>query len=294
MKRRTIITLIIAGVFFVSGIICCGVGASMVDFDFTRLGTVSSYEKKQYEVSAAEIASFSVTDRNNGIIILPSPDDKIRITYYENEKELYEIGEKDGTLSVEYRDMRKWYEYIGISWTVLSRDMIIELPADYSGAFTAESSNGKMSLSDMNFTGGDISLQTSNAPIHVNNVTAAGDLTADTDNGTVTLSKTQVTGELQIRTKNGKVVTEGVGAQGNMSLKTSNGAVLLDITELGSGLSCQTKNGPIKGTVPGDMSDYSITAETSNGKSNLPERYTGGEKTLALHTSNGAIQVEFR
>lgn len=271
MKKRTIIALIIAGVFLVSGIICCGAAAGMVDFDFARLGTNASYEQRQYEVSAADVEAIFVDDRNNGIMILPSQDDKIRITYYENEKEGYRIEEKDGSLSIEYRDTRKWYEYIGISWSDMSRDMTIELPAGYSGTLKAETANGAISVSDV----------------------SAGELTVASSNGRITLENT-VADEIHVKTSNGKIVTEEVGAKGKISLQTSNGAIVLGITEVGAGLTCKTSNGAIKGSVPGDLSDYSVTAQTSNGESNLPERYDGGEKTLQISTSNGAIQVEFR
>lgn len=274
MKKGKITAIIIAGILLLSGLICCAVAVNMVQFDFTRLGTQKAYQKQQYEVSAAGIKEISVDDSNNEIVILPSSDDKIRITYYETEKETYLIQEKNGALSVAYSDTRKWYEHIEINWSFQSRKIEVELPESYGGALKTVTSNGS---------------------IRIENVSVAGALTAETSNGRVTLENVTTGSDLYIKTSNGGIVTSGVSAKGDILLKTSNGGISLDITEVGSKLECDTSNAAVKGTVPGDMTDYTIIADTSNAKSNLPERYEGkGEKRLIIDTSNGAIQVDFQ
>ena len=54
-----------------------------------------------------------------------------------------------------------------------------------------------------------------------------------------------------------------------------------------------TSNSSIKGNIDDSMSNYSIETSTSNGKSNLPNKFGTGNKKLTAHTFNGSINIVF-
>lgn len=273
MKKSVKIALIVAGSLLAAGIIICTVGFIAIDFDFTKLETVQ-YEKKEYTAEVNGISEISLDVRNNTIKVIPTNSDTIKITYYENEKEHYLFSDpgSDGAeiLKMSYTDDRNWYDHIGIYFSWQNTGIVVEVPKEFDGVMT---------------------LITSNATVDLNNMTLPGPVQINTSNGTVKLTHVNLSESLQIKTSNGRIVMKDVVA-GSMICETSNDTIKIDAIQSDS-IKLKTKNGDVTGTITGSRNNYRISSSTSNGKNNLENLNSSGEKELSVRTSNDDIHILF-
>ena len=187
-------------------------------------------------------------------------------------------------------------------------------------------------ISAVNITSkGDIEVRSTSGGINVESVQAAGDLYIQSVSGTVALMKSTAQGGMQIKTTSGSVTAAELNVATGVSVKTTSGKAELSQLECGGDMtmesvsgslrpadvSCQSftakavsgsisfhgltagnielKNtsGSISGSISGKRADYSITASTVSGKSNLQNATGSGDKTLKLSTVSGSIDVQF-
>jgi hypothetical protein len=116
MKRNL---TILGAILLAAGILLGTIGFASVGFNPDRLQNDVHFEKKQFVINSDKVKTIRVADVNNSIELTRSADRNIAITYYESEKDRYEIGVGgDGMLSMRYIDDRRWYERIGVNWAV--------------------------------------------------------------------------------------------------------------------------------------------------------------------------------
>jgi hypothetical protein len=307
MKNNKI--YIIAAICLIAGLALFTVGFFMTGFDITKLSSEGKYEEKSF-VSSKIIDAIVIDDSNTGVAISSSADDKIHITYYENDKSYYEITERDdGTLSIAKKENRKWFDYIFV-FNFQNVTLSIEIPANKNSKITAATSNNTINITDINAS--EMRLNTSNGTIDVKNVTVSGKIDTNTSNGGIYISDSAIAGEiicgssngpvtidtvecesLKAETSNNSITLKSIISNNSINAHSSNGGINLDAIKFGTALSLQTSNNSVNGSIAGSLADYSVTTKTSNGKSNLPENITGGEKTIYIKTSNGNINIDF-
>lgn len=319
---------IIAAIMAVGGVFIMALGFALTGFDISKIGSEPPYTEKIY-VTQKDIREITVNDKNLDISFVPSEDEKIHITYYENQRNTYHITESDGgSLTVEKEEYRKWYYYIfNINFEKI--DLEIAVPKNFSGNISGGTSNSsiraegltadRLELTTSNneiyikdITAQSIQLQTSNDFIKVKNAAVSGDMQISTSSGHITLDTLEVSGDLicsttndsvtlqkvsaetiEVDSSNGEIKLSDVLAGNSVDVETSNDFIRLSGVDVGKALSCKTRNGDIKGTIRGAMSDFSITASTKNGDSNLPEKMEAGGKILKIFTANDDIDIDF-
>lgn len=305
LKKLTIVGLVCLFI----GLVLLIVGFAITGFDITKISTESKYQMKNF-VSTNDVKEIIVEERNLLFEIRKSTDDKVHFTYYENDKEFYDIKQSDdGILSIIKKDTRIWYDFI-FNINFQTNKPIIYIPDDFSGDLSVEDSNSSIDISDI--TAGNISLTTSNAKIIANDIVTSGKFEASSSNGTIVISKIKAEGDFICNTTSGKIDLKEIEAD-NFDLKTSNAIVILnaivsqnDIVietsnaqvrfediDFGNRFRCRSSNGSIKGEIKGKLADYTIRSRTSNGNNNLPENSSGGAKTIDIETSNNSIEVNF-
>ncbi len=291
MKTKTTVFIISIGLLIIGFVICLGAMIA-AGFDDGMLNEGSGYEQREYVASADAFKSIKFDDSNKGINVVPSKDDKIRITYSDNDKNHYVISEMGETLSIEYSWKKRWYEYIGITWyfNFESDDVTISIPDAYAGNIDVLTSNGRIELHDIALPG-ELRADTSNSRIIADNVKGT-DIHFITSNGTVEMRDVISENVIDVKTSNSKIETDNIQGK-DIRLDTSNGHISLDRVKADS-LYFDTSNSRITGTVVGRMTDFKITSHTSNAHNNLPENFDeNGSKTLFADTSNGSIEVDF-
>lgn len=241
------------------------------------------YEKADYAVNALGIDEVRIKARNMPVKVTSSDVDDIAIHYYTCEEDPYEVSLDGSTLTLKYLN-----ENLSQS-TDTNPHVEVIVPTEYSGAFQLDTSNDTVNVSGLNSVR-NVHINTSNSPIDMEHVTAA-QVTAQTSNGAITLDEVSVSGAVDVKSSNGTLSARQVTAGDKLSMITSNGRISID-QAASAVFELSTSNSSISGSVKGKRSDYTITSGTSNGVNNLG---TGGKGALVLtaHTSNGNINIRF-
>ena len=256
--------------------------------------TQTNYEKddlhNQGYASSTPIHTINVEAENVRIEVIPVTSGTIRVLFNPRENcDYVTFSEHDGEFNFRHT-MRNFLVW---NWRSLFQGpwiLTLEVPVDFAGNLRVKSSNAAISVNGLkhltnsqfitsnarirveNFHCNSALIQTTNASLDLNSL--SGDqLEAVTNNGRVTAYKCTFTFGLLLSTRNGAV--EGRNLIGdNIVMKTSNGA--------------------IRGSIIGDIRDYSVQSHTVNGSNNLPNcNYPDQKKHLVAKTSNGRIEVEF-
>lgn len=283
----------------------CMFGAAVsTGFSMEALDIVSK-EQKQY-IAAGAVREVVIENYDGRVELVRG--DTLIIAYNDSEYYRYTLEEADGRVSLSCiktpkRFLLGWLPFAGIN---MSR-VVVQVP-DGVSAVTVSNRNAKVKAADLNVN--DLTVQTTNARVEVNNVTAVGGITAATTNGSVECEKT-VAQTLRVQSTNGSVdlsdcraatmnVTttnasvdlDAVKAD-TLSLQTSNGSVDFSALDVAEQLSIRTSNAAIRGTLVGARSEYTFrTVHTTNASCNVDGGGTG-PRQVDVYTSNGKIALHF-
>ena len=320
MKKATIVWLIVAASLVLAGcMIFFGDVMMSLGWDFSKL-TTDKYETTKHEITEEYTDVTIVTDTAD-VVILPSDGEKCTVVCYEPENAKHSVTVKDGVLTVELQDTRKWYEHIGIS--VMSAKVTVYLPKGSHGALHIKSSTGDVEIpKDFEFdvidviasTGdvacyasatGDVRIKTSTGDVCVEGISAdALDLAVST--GKVTVSDAECRGDVRIKVSSGKTTVSEVRCKsltstGNtgdiqlaqviaeemISIERSTGDVRLDACDAAE-LLLVTDTGDVTGTL---LSDKVFIYKTDTGDVDLPRTQSGGRCDITTDTGDIRINV---
>ena len=241
------------------------------------------YEKADYTVNALGIDEVRIKARNMPVKVTTSDVDDIAIHYYTCEEDPYEVSLDGSTLTLKYLN-----DNLSKS-TDSNPNVEIVVPKEYTGAFQLDTSNVSVKVSGL-ISVRSVYINTSNSPIDMEHVTA-GQVTAQTSNGAITLEEVSVSGAVDMKSSNGTLTARQVTARDKLSMITSNGRISID-QAASAVIELSTSNGSISGSVEGKRFDYTIASGTSNGDNSLGD---GGKGALVMtaHTSNGNINIRF-
>ncbi len=305
MKRRTRTILIVAGSFFLAGLIAAGIGFVCGGYEMfiPEPGVEKSYTAKN---SAEDLEKIYIDTCDGDIHFQKSAGDQVIIGYYDYENLKHTVTEENGVLQITAND-KEWYDYVTNfgSWT--AEPITVYVPERFDGEIQLDTSNGDIALMDLNKVGvincktsnGDmflhsisvekeILLETSNGKIELENITTGADLITKTSNGSIN-GKEITANSCDLKTSNGKVTLENVTAPHRLKVKSSNGELEL-LEAVSDNISLDTSVGDVTGTIKGRMSDYQIYCDDDG---NLPKEKTTGSKKLEADTSAGKIDIQF-
>jgi len=263
LKKLTAAIVTLALVIFISA--CSTNSNSQKD--------ATSFEEKNYAIEADKVTQISLSDKGRTVELVESPDNKIHIKYFENNKEFYDVKVTDeNELVMKLATDKNWKDYVGLDTDKEHRIVQIAVPNGINSDFNILTSKGNIVLSKINI-GGSVEAATSDGKIEVTNVT--------------------VHDNLKLTTKNDDIILTAANTAGSIDAAISNGNIKLEKAAVDDTLKLTTKNGDITGTIIGSYDVFSISSDASKGKSNLPESKSGGSKTLDASTNNGDINLEF-
>lgn len=303
MKNFIIIGIIVIAIGL--GVFACGF--AMSGWNIFEMETQQSFEEKTY-TSTSKINEIQIDDKNTPVILTKSKDDKVHITYYENNKEKYNISE-NGVLSIKKIDNYKWYDYF-FNITFQMKSLTVEIPETFKGDITVDTNNAKINIEDLEVN--NLIAATSNGVIEISSLKANKNIEVQTSNGSVDIEKIKAIGNINIETSNAHINCEEIASsdlsakssnarialfdvrtENDIFAKTSNGSIETEKISAEKSITLNTSNAGIIGTVSGSIADYSIISHTSNASNNLPEFLQGGSKQLNVDTSNGRIDISF-
>lgn len=307
MKSNRIV--IIAAVLVLLGLVMGLAGFAMVGFSPRAFNSRGGYEEKSF-FSSSPVTLIDIDIKNTSVRLEPSYDNKVSLTYYENDAVYYTVKQsEDGKLSVTMTDNMKWYDYfLNISDAYF--DFTIAVPEDYEGDIRVRTSNGEIDIS--NIKAGDLNLSTDNSVIKAERLSVDVNIQLDSSNGKISVSDVIAGGSIICGTSNSEILIDNCAAEnisaesssgaigikntssrGELIAETSNSNITLGSVSAGASIVCASSNGSVKGEIYGSISDFTIKTDTSNGRSNLPTHMRGGDKKLDISTSNGDISIDF-
>ena len=317
MRKTTLIWLIVAASLLMLGIIIFGGVMTVLKWDFAKLST-TKYETNTHQIDG-NYSGISVVSDTADITLLPSEDGTTSVVCYEDSKQKHEVGVKDGTLTVERKNNKKWYDYIGINFG--SAKITVYLPEGEYSSLTVKESTGDIEVSkEFGFESIDIStstgnvkslacaknsikISTSTGAIDVEGV-SAGALDLSVSTGKVTVLDVSAERDISIKVSTGKASLSGVmcksltssGSTGDISMKNviaseklsierSTGDVKFDGSDAAE-IFVQTDTGDVSGTL---LSEKVFITESDTGNINVPSSITGGR--CEIKTDTGDIKI---
>ena len=142
MKRSTLALLIVASALVIAGSVIFALAMTMTNWDFSSLDT-SKYSQNIHVIKN-DFNNISIDVKSADIIFIRSQDEKASVISYEKEKLQSAVSVDGDTLVIKTVDTRKWYEYIGISFS--TPKITIYLPEGEYGALSVKSSTSDVEI----------------------------------------------------------------------------------------------------------------------------------------------------
>ncbi len=172
-------------------------------FSFLVLAACSNdaeFTERKYSSAEDEIVSVNIDVRDREIQVSLSQDNQIHITYFDSEKEFYDISVSDDkVLTMTALFEKKWTDYIGISPSPGVKKISLEIPDSLLSSLT---------------------LSTTNKDIIVSDLSVINDIILSTNNGNLTFEKLAVGNMLKLTAKNGDIQGVVVGSYDDFSIIT--------------------------------------------------------------------------
>lgn len=317
MGKTMRIWLIIATALVVVGAIVFTAALAACGWDFSKLSTVK-FETNTYGGSDS-ITGILVDTDTADIRFAPSEDGQWKVVCHEAEKVNHTVSVKDGILTIQVVDERKWYDHIGI-W-VGSETITIYLPEQEYASLVIRESTGDVEVPkafrfgtiDINVSTGDvknfasasgaIKITASTGDIHMEDVSAAsvelsvttGHVTGRGLNCEGKLSVNVSTGDARLTDVTCKNFTSG-GSTGDLMMKNvivaermtidrSTGDVKIDACDAAE-IQVDVDTGDVTGSL---CSEKIFIVRSSTGDVDVPSTSTGGK--CQITTSTGDIRI---
>ena len=319
MSNRAKIWLIIAVVFILVGMITFGSVMTVLSWDFTQLST-DEYETNEYGIHEP-YHDISIVTGTAHVVILPAKDWETSVVCYESQNLRHSVAVKDGTLTVEVNDTRKWYEHIGINFSAPSVTVYIpkgeygdldisvstgdvDIPEGFGfenidvAASTGRVTCGAVAKQDVNITtttgnifgngvcAKSINLSVSTGRVELNGITCEGDLSV-----TVSTGKARVSGvncrNFRSDGDTGRLYLGYLEAEEKITVKRSTGDVSFDNCDAAE-LFIETSTGDVEGTL---RSDKVFIVRTDTGDVEVPKTTSGGRCEITTDTGDIEISI---
>lgn len=300
---------IMAGVLCAIGLLLILLSFMFVQFDITKFGKSGKNVKVEKVFEVEDIDKIVVRDEARAIVIKPSLDDKIHITYYENEtlKIDYRVVKKNGTLSIQKKAHFMLWQLNPFDFIEKKEYNIqIEVPKQKIFSYDISTVSGKIKVNQIDAV--DLIGETTSSALEVQSMkaekinlsTVSGKITGtslstniatfETTSGKIESHK--VEGKtLRYKTVSGRVETEKITTH-QMTASTVSGRIILE--DLYARLiDATTVSGKIEGHLLLPEKEYSIEVETVSGKSNVVHTVRDTTNKIRLETTSGNIVLSF-
>lgn len=320
MKTSTKKWLRIACSLVVLGLIMFLVALLADGWDFKKLGT-ETYVTNTYSIDE-DFENISVHVSEANVVFQSSDDGTCTVLCYETENVKHTAAVKDGQLTIQTTDTRKWYDHISIDLD--SPKITVTLPRDQYATVSVSSGSGNVHLpNDFAFgtltvrcgsgnidcrasVSGDVQMETGSGNIRLENA-SLGQTTLSAGSGSIALTDVDGQAGLEIHIGSGNIkltdvhcadlkTTAGSGntsltnviATGSFSIQSGSGNVHFDGCDA-TEIFAKASSGNIRGTL---LSEKVFYAQTGSGRASVPKGTNGG--LCELTTGSGDIQIEIK
>ena len=245
------------GILITVGIIIILVSIHRVGYDLRNFSTVTTFTEKEY-VFDPSVHTLEITDSDCEIVLSPSYDGKIHILLFENETDTYVHNRFDhsaGTkLTFENISAKKWYEKI-FDWNNEKRYFTVLIPDTSSVHIGIKGENTPLLVSDVMCASLDV---ITNSSVEIDTLMCAEQLEVSSSDSGITLADITC-GDVTVNTTNAPISANRVMSGGKAMLVTTNASISVNRIGVSDGLTLKTLNGKITGSVTGTISDFDVS-----------------------------------
>lgn len=283
-----------------AGLLISFIALASLNFSFFEMGTME-HAANTYTVTDS-FTNIKVWGAECDVRLIPSEDGTCTVLCSETDRVTHNVSVKNGTLTIERTDDRKWYEHIGFTWSYWGpMEVVISLPERAYGDLDVRTASGKVEIP------GDFSF---------------GSAKVDGTSGDVRFTAA-VDGELRLKTVSGDIQASGMRPE-TLTITSTSGDITLDTIAVGAAFACKTVSGSqtvtdltcrsaALNTTSGDVTVSDLIAsedirmEAVSGTLSLTRcdadtlwlKTTSGdvngtlrtEKTFVTHTTSGSVRV---
>lgn len=335
MDKKTKTTLIVALSLFGAGVIIWLCVSMSLRFDYSKLSAdFSNSKSSETSVKTEHIdKDIEATGQNitlnlssADVIVTPSADDMIHLSYDNSEDCYFEL--KDGASELTLKQEQAgsfFFGFLHIQETHVK--VTLSIPTGHEGTLNINGASSGISISDLDIAGsfeiysvsGEISIENCEAKeVQTGSTSGNIELTsvetdyikAESVSGELRVSEITKSIPLELASVSGEVYAENVKASelgiktisGHISLRntsgqkvsfsTTSGGVELDGADFRE-ITFETVSGDIRGTVSGAAEDYTIYTDTVSGSNNLSSLRGNGDRTIDLSSTSGSFDISF-
>lgn len=288
MKRSKTFYQKLAGTLCIIGCIIIACAWVVAGFDYRKFSNAGSYEQKQYQTQVQKITSIVVDTSYEMVKVVPSKDDELHVTYYENKIHSYTFEEAGGELRIEEQDNRKFYQYFMTFDLDIEggRTLVIELPASYDQDITIKNRNEDVLLSDFEKLA-KVNINTSYGEVTIRNIGSLTSLKIGDKQNDISLKNLKVEEAIDLSTSYGEINLQDIVCDSSLTMKSSNDSFYLDHVSVAELLQAETTYGDIEIE---HSNAGSTKLDSTNGSIHLKDAFT--TTSLEADTSYGAIQFK--
>lgn len=140
--------------------------------------------EQQFSAVSSDVAEINIAVKDRAIEILPSSDGEIHITYFESDKEFYEIAVNENkVLTMQSASDKELSDYFGLSDDSV-RSILLEVPNPLPCNLVISSTKNDIVLPEIVVEGG-VDIQMNDGAIALDHITVQGDISLNAKNGNI-------------------------------------------------------------------------------------------------------------
>lgn len=276
MKKRTMISLIVAAALVVSGGLLLVFGLSYAK------GGVSTPVLTERTIPLTEefgFASVVTTDCDVHIDWVQTWEEA-RIEFQEYSQTKHTVTVEDEMLKVKLVDHRKWFDRVGIFWS--NMQMRIYLPYEQVEYLGVSTTTGDITL-EPNVVVSDISLLTDTGAVYSEAQTESLHVETSTGHVGVAACNPDI---LWVKTDTGHVILSAIEGEKDYDVETSTGKIEAHNVQCGT-MRCESNTGDVYLWLVKANDNLQVTTHTGDA-------YVGNSDTsiLSIETTTGDVKIE--
>ena len=299
LKRRTVVSLIVAASCIVAGLIVAAVGLCMLIIAPDPMPTATT---RRLDISES-FQSVSIQAITANVELDYTEESAGYVSYTDHDYVSYTAEVRDGTLHVTAEDTRPWYKRI-VLWQTVEPVVRICLPTYELEDLHVEITSGDIAIPHGLSLSGNASLQTTTGDISLSGLLGAN-LAVSTTTGDITmeivscesLSASSTTGDITLQTvscgsltassSTGDMDYTTVVVRGALTCRTTTGDITLTASDAAT-LTLKATTGDVTARL---TSPKVVRFDTTTGSVDVPHSTEGG--TCDVETTTGSILVAF-
>jgi len=313
--------IIVAVSLIAAGALTFMVALIAANFDFALIFN-GKYETNTYTPDES-FDKIVIKTNTAKIKLVPAPDGICKVVCYEQPKVKHSVAVKEGMLTIDVVDSRRWYEYISF-FSFESPAITVYLPETEYSSLNIDTATGDIEIPGT-FNFGNVSIKASTADVSCK-ASISQMIKITTDTGDIKVENASV-GEIALSVSTGDIDLENVNCSGNawvyvttgdaeisnlscknftsdgstgeltladvvvsdkLSVIRSTGDVALVNSDAGE-IVIKVSTGDVKGSL---RSPKIFTVNTSTGKKSVPYSTTGGICKITTSTGDVSIVVK--